>query len=203
MQPKAEAPGTTTTLALAANGGTRARLAGALRLLSVFICFCAVMLVVSAALQWWWRGGILAAWPETSATVRSCSLRRDYPFQRNGGGVVFWIRCDLQYTAAGGTHATRLESSTRHTGRSGTMLTMRGGSFVVERPEPELAAWIKRHPPGSLLTIRYDPARVESATFVGGDPIVDVDPVPGSLAGAVAFAVLALAAWWGSGRLLR
>src|SRR5690348_14846223 len=125
----------TATTHVDAGSGTGARLGGALRALGVFIASCAVLLVLSAAWDWWQRSEILGNWPVTSATIRSCSLRRSFPFQRNGGGIVFWIRCDLEYSADGSTHSTRLESSTRHAGLSGKVYTLRGGSFVVEWPE--------------------------------------------------------------------
>jgi hypothetical protein len=170
----------------------RAKLAGATTLLTLVAIVASIGLSISLVDRWSRRRAVLTRWPLVNATIQSCAIHRDYPFQRNGGGVVLQIICHVNYEVAGTRHAVRIDSSTRHVGDSGGYLTVDRGSVAWVHPEPVLRAWIASHPAGSRVALRYEPSRPESATFVGLDDIVDVDPVPGTAAGALLFGGLAV-----------
>ncbi|HEY2387160.1 MAG TPA: DUF3592 domain-containing protein [Candidatus Binatia bacterium] len=170
---------------------TRTRASGALTLVAYFVAFCAVLLALAAIGRRRHRAQVLGHWPTTAATIGSCDLHRDYPFQSDGGGIVFWIACKVAYAVGGEAHSATLDSTTRHTGRSGTYITFGGSPVVTERAEPLLRGWIRRHPPGTTLTLRYDPANPSAPTFIGVDGIVDVDPVPGTVTGVIVFTAIA------------
>jgi len=170
---------------------TRTRTSGVLTLLAYFVAFCAILLAVAAIGRRHHRDQVLAHWPTTAATIESCDLHRDYPFRSDGGGIVFWIACKVAYTVEGKGLTATLTSTSRHAGRSGTYITLGGGPVVTVRPEPLLRGWIKRHPPGTTLTLRYDPADPSAPTFTGVDDVVDVDPVPGTVTGVIVFTAIA------------
>jgi hypothetical protein len=170
---------------------TRTRASGALTLLAYFVAFCAILLGIAAIARHHHREQVLTDWPTTTATIESCDLHRDYPFRSDGGGIVFWIACKVDYVVDGEAHTATLTSTTRHTGRSGTYITFGDSSIATERPEPLLRAWIKRHPRGTTLPLRYDPADPATPTFIGVDGVVDVDPVRGTVTGVIVFAALA------------
>ena len=162
-------------------------------MLAYFVAFCAILLGVAAIVRRHHREQVLTTWPTTAATIRSCGVHRDYPFQRDGGGITFWVACDVDYAVAGKPRSARLTSTVRHTGRSGTYITF-GGSVATVRPEPLLQGWVKRHPAGSTLSVRYDPSNASAPTFVGVDDVVDVDPVPETVLGVEVFAAIAIVA---------
>lgn len=174
---------------------TRERLRGSLTLFSWFFTLCAVLLAISTLWEWRTRAGILRGWPAVTATVRRCSVHRDYPFQKNGGGISVWMVCDVSYDVSGRNIDTRVLSKSRHAGRSGALFTLGSGGMVTEYPERILNAWVHRHPRGSQIEVRYDPATPATATFVGVDATLDINPVPGSLAGIGFFVFIAFLAF--------
>jgi len=167
------------------------RASGALTLTAYFLAFCAVLLGVAAVARRHHRNRVLGQWPTTEATIQSCDVNRDYPFQEDGGGIVFWIACKVAYAVADQPYTATLKSTQRHTGRSRTYITF-GGSIATVHPEALFRGWIRRHPPGTTLTLRYDPSDPSAPTFVGVDRVVDVDPVPGTVTGALVFAGIAV-----------
>jgi hypothetical protein len=168
---------------------------GLLALSSWFFALCAVLLAVSTLWEWRTRSKILKDWPAVTATVRRCMVHRDYPFQKNGGGISVWAVCDVSYDVSGSSIDTRVLSKPRHAGSSGASYSLGSGGIVSEYPERILSAWVRRHPLGSRTEVRYDPATPSRATFVGVDAALDTDPVPGSLAGVAFFVSIALAAF--------
>jgi hypothetical protein len=144
----------------------------------------------------------LSDWPIVDATVQSCFLSRTFPFRSDGGGVLSSVRCNLQFAVAGRQVTSRVESSSQGAGRlGGSAFQLRHGSFVQVNPDKALIGWLRRHPPGTRLDVRYNPANPAETTFVGADDVVDLDPVPSSLFAVVMFAALGLSAGWGANRL--
>jgi Protein of unknown function (DUF3592) len=176
---------------------------GLLAFFSFFFAMGAAALAVSAVLRWRTRSDVTSHWPMAAATVRHCAVHRDYPFRRSGGGISVWMACDVAYDVAGRSIETRVTSISKHAGRDGKLFTLRAGHFVVEHPVTILEGWSRRHPRGSAIDVRYDPANPSQATFVGADAVLDDDPVPGTLAGVALFGLLALSAGIGASLLRR
>jgi hypothetical protein len=78
----------------------------------------------------------------------------------------------------------------------------RGLSIVAERPEPSMRAWVRRHPAGSSVPMRYDPSHAAEATWIGAEAVLDVNPVPGTLLGVLIFSGLGALAWLGKRRYM-
>jgi hypothetical protein len=171
------------------------RVQGLLTFSSWFFALCSVVLAISTFWEWRTRTGILRNWPAVTATVRRCSVHRDYPFRRNGGGISVWTVCDVSYDASGCSVDARVSSRPRHAGMSGASYTLGSAGIVTEYPERALDTWVRRHPRGSHLGLRYDPATPSTATFVGADATLDVDPIPGSVDGVVFFLCIGLIAF--------
>jgi hypothetical protein len=171
------------------------RVQGLLTLSSWFFAVCTVVLAISTLWEWRTRTGILRTWPAVTATVRRCSVHRDYPFQRNGGGISVWTVCDVSYDASGSSIDARVSSRPRHAGMSGASYSLGTAGIVTEYPERVLNAWVRRHPRGSHIELRYDPATPSTATFVAADDTLDVNPIPGSLGGVVFFLCAGLLAF--------
>jgi len=170
---------------------SRTNAIGALTLTAYFVAFCAVLLGVAALTRRHHRNQVLGQWPTTAATIQSCDVNRDYPFQEDGGGIVFWIACKVAYAVADQPYAATLKSTQRHTGRSRTYITF-GGSIATVHPEALFRGWVRRHPPGTTLMLHYDPSDPSAPTFIGVDRVVDVDRVPGTVTGVFVFTGIAV-----------
>src|SRR5215470_295254 len=107
---------------------------GVLTLSSWFFAFCAVVLAIATLREWRTRTGILRNWSAVTAVVRRCSVHRDYPFQRNGGGISVWTVCDVSYDVSGRSIDTRVLSKSRHAGGSGALYTLGTHGIVTEYP---------------------------------------------------------------------
>lgn len=114
-----------------------------------------------------------------------------------------WVACDLQYAAMGQPHTAHIESTTRHTGRSGMRYTVAKGALVRENSEAVLRSWLRLHPPGSTLAVRYDPHVPGQPTLAGLDPVFWIDPVAGTFLGVITFAALTAAVEIGAARAAR
>lgn len=111
------------------------------RLLSLFCGLCAVIALPFAAFD-----AIVIhrqqQWPATDAMVKSADIRIDHPFPNDGGGTTYQLD-------------TRLVAGDR-------LLTVRSSSA---RDAGVMNEWIERHPRGSHVGVRIDPARSGSAVF--------------------------------------
>ena len=170
---------------VASNG----EIAGAINLVTLVTLFTSIVLAFSAVGSWSHRHEVLTRWPVAETTIRSCAIHRDFPFRRNGGGIVSWIVCNVDYSLDGVAYAARVESTMRHAGDSGTYITVSNGRLVTVRPEVIFKGWIATHRPGSQLALRYAPAHPDAPTFIGVDNVVDLEPVSGSIAGVFVFGV--------------
>jgi hypothetical protein len=170
---------------------TRQRTAGAFALLSCFVGFCAFVLTLGGVYTAWDRGRVFSS-PTVDAVVRKCALHRDYPFRSDGGGVSFSVVCDVAYRTGDDQHTGRVQSQWRHAGSSGTNYRIGFGSLTVEHPEQILTEWIHRHPPGTVLPL-HQRRGGNALTFIGFDPVIDVDPVPEYRVGFAVFIAIALA----------
>jgi hypothetical protein len=155
------------------------RAAGFLRLFSIFFGICAAVPALSAARASHQRA-VMLGWPTAEAAIRSCNVRRDHTVGRKNRGLSLSVRCDVDYSVNDVAYAPQLRSVSRHAGIDGRVFTMHGGVFVTEMPEQERRQWVGRHPTGSTPSLHYGPALPAEPTFVGVDPITDLDPVPGS-----------------------
>ncbi|HYV67967.1 MAG TPA: hypothetical protein VE964_17130, partial [Myxococcales bacterium] len=111
------------------------RLQGLLTLWTWFSALCTVVLALGTLWEWRTRNAILRNWPAVTATVRRCSVHRDYPFQKHGGGISVWIVCDVSYDVSGRRIEARVPTKSRHAGRSGASYTLGSGGIVTEYPE--------------------------------------------------------------------
>ena len=182
--------------------GTRARAAVGLRVIQLVAMLSAVIMVAGGAHSAWARREILVRWPAVVATVQRCDVHKDFPFQRNGGGISVWVQCKLTYNAAYGPEVGIARSIVQHGSvTNGAALILRNGRPTIWHPELALRGWVLQHRSGTQLQVRYDPSAPRSATFAGlGEPI-DRDPFSGFVAGVFVFIGIALAARWGAQRL--
>lgn len=134
----------------AAGGGTNLR--GAIALLGLFCGACAIFVLVAAASDAWHERA-QKGWPVAAATIERCGLDSYYPFQRDGGGVVWNIDCRVAYSANGDQGESRIRSRSAR------------GNAEIE----EMRRWVAGHPSGSSITIHYDPADARRVVLVETD----------------------------------
>lgn len=188
---------------MARNRSPRDTVAGFMILFGIVTLITAVSLAVQAVTETRRRHDILTNWPTTNATIRRCDLRVHTPTIRRGDSYAYWVDCDVAYPVGGHDVTSQVSSSSIAAGRDGGVYTLHDWSLVIRYPQQELRAWMQRHPPGSWLEIRYDPGAPAKATFLGGDPLVDFDKVPGSLQGAALFGMITVGFWGFRALLLR
>ncbi|MFI5227966.1 MAG: DUF3592 domain-containing protein [Gemmatimonadales bacterium] len=178
------------------------KVAGALRLFLLLSIGGFVAMSLGGVQRFLERRRIVTEWPSTAATVQGCALHEDFPFRADGRGVLLWVRCTLRYAANGRDVSASVVSSTLGTGKThAKTVAIRDRGFVIVKPYAELKAWLRAHPIGTPLTVHVDPEHPDRPTLVGlGEP-VDIDPVPGSIAGVAMFVAIGLAARWGAKRL--
>ncbi|HKW47588.1 MAG TPA: DUF3592 domain-containing protein, partial [Gemmatimonadaceae bacterium] len=136
------------------------------------------------------RADILQSWPQAAGTVTHCSLEVESALRRNTRADSWWVVCDIMLAVKGQSFASHTVSAPRESGRGGVAYTVDRGSISEVKPEQILRAWIRQHPHGSTVDIRYNPAKPTETSFVGCDQVLDVNPVPSSLIGVVLFAAI-------------
>jgi hypothetical protein len=95
-------------------------------------------------------------WPTTNAIIERSAIDLEHPFSRDGGGTVWYV--DVALRLQGGsdpTHTRIMSASTRE----------QGGS-------PEMRSWVTRHPAGSTLPVRVDPATGTHAELLDAEGLI-------------------------------
>lgn len=124
-------------------------------LLVVLSGLCTIFAAVITAAEAW-QEHAEAQWPLATARVDDCSMTPTSSSHRHR----FYIRCRLSYEA-GGTETVAKVYSTSAPGRE-----------VSQYPPNQIAPleeWIDNHPPGTPLTIRYNPEQHTKVVLVAGD----------------------------------
>jgi uncharacterized protein DUF3592 len=119
--------------------------------------FASVVTVVQA-----WQERAQARWPEVTARVEECGLRRTSTGRREN----FYIRCRLSYVAGAEQYATNIYSRSVPSRE------------VSQYPPNQIAPfeeWVNDHPQGTPIIARYDPANPTKIVLVaahmpGGGP---------------------------------
>ena len=113
-------------------------------LLAVFFGLCSLFALVVTALEAW-QEHHQARWPEVTAHVAECGLKRPSSGRRN----TFYIRCRLTYAVDREEYTANLYSRNVPP------------PDVWQYPPNQIApfeAWVNRHPRGTPMVVRYNPA---------------------------------------------
>lgn len=101
----------------------------------------------------------LQEWPAVTARVMHCYLDQYYPFQRDGGGVIYLVHCRFSYSVAGSEFTSTVDVPGEH----------HNIRHPAQLPDDALhmKSWAARRPKGSFQVIHYDPANPESISLAG------------------------------------
>ncbi len=144
--------------------------AGLLLLFGWFLLFCAILSFLNSG----WRAlqaHLQSKWIETAAHIQKCSLRTYYPFRKNGGGVVYSLRCDLEYEYAGRRYQYDLHTRSERSARS----------------RIDIDNWIGQNPPGTILLARVNPSNPNELVVESDLPQRQFGTVAEALATAAIF----------------
>jgi hypothetical protein len=128
---------------------------GIVAFLGLFAGLCTIFaLVVTAAEAW--QEHAQAQWPETTAQVDRCYLHQTSTGRRNR----YYIDCRLSYAVGAEQMAAHVYSA-----------------YVPSREVPQyppnqigpLEDWVDRHPPGTEMAVRYDPAKPSKMVLIATD----------------------------------
>ena len=128
---------------------------GVAALLGLFAGLCTLFALVVTAGEAW-QEQAQAHWPETTARVERCYLHESSTGRRNQ----YYIDCRLSYAV--GTEEIAAHVYSAH---------------VPSRDVPQyppnqigpLEDWLDKHPPGTPMTVRYDPAKHSKMVLVATD----------------------------------
>ena len=149
-------------------GATKRQVAwrGIAALLGVFAGLCtifALVVTVAETLQ----EHAEAQWPETTARVDSCYLHQTSTGRRDR----YYIDCRLSYAV--GSEQIAAHAYSAH-------VPSREVSQYPPNQIGPLEDWVNRHPPGTEMAVRYDPARPSKMILVATDMPRAGGPHPGS-----------------------
>jgi hypothetical protein len=123
--------------------------------------FAAVVTVAEA-----WQERAQSRWPEVTAYIDSCRMDRTSTGRRNG----YYIDCRLSYFVGDAQQAASIYSRTVP------------GPDVWQYPRNQIGPlqdWMEAHPPGTPISVRYDPADHAKVVLVATD-MPGVGPMRGS-----------------------
>jgi Protein of unknown function (DUF3592) len=129
--------------------------AGLVFLFGYFMLFCAFLMLLTAGWRAYRTHNVESRWIETPAHIKKCSLGVYHPFVRDGGGVLFSLRCRLGYE-----FASRPYEYAHHTtgDRSPSM-------------HSSIKAWITHNPPGTILIVKVNPSNPKELVVKSDLPI--------------------------------
>jgi hypothetical protein len=126
-------------------------------LIGWFFGLCTVFALVAMAAGAW-NEHTQAKWPQATARVQKCSVEL-YVRSTGHHQQSYLIDCRITYEASGDPIAAKLSSRRVRTQAwpdpSPTILTMR--------------RWVDEHPPGTTISVHYDPVNPQNAVLVETD----------------------------------
>lgn len=126
--------------------------------LGLFTALCTVFaLVVTAALAW--QEHAEAHWPMATARVQQCGVDL---YNHTAGREAIWINCSITYTVRGEEIVSRVHSLTTPAPKR---LTWQYPTGQIE----QMQNWVREHPAGTPIAVRYDPANHAKAVLVETD----------------------------------
>lgn len=134
---------------------SRLILRGVARFLGFFAGLCAIFVFVVTVFEAW-QEHAEARWPEVTAHVERCYLHQTSTGRRNR----YYIDCGLSYTVGAEQVVANVYSANVPS------------SEVWQYPPNQIAPfeeWVERHPPGTPIVLRYDPAKPKKAVLVATD----------------------------------
>jgi Protein of unknown function (DUF3592) len=124
-------------------------------ILAPFLGLCTLFALVVTVAQAW-EEQAESQWPQLTATVDRCGLRQASTKNRNQ----YYIRCLLRYEI-GFEQLTGRVSSVSVPGRE-----------VMQYPPNQIGPledWVSEHPPGTLISVRYDPSNHQKIVLATND----------------------------------
>src|SRR5689334_2887327 len=115
--------------------------AGILLLFGWFLLLCAGLSFLDAGWRAW-HARSQARWIKTPAQIQKCLLDVYYPFVKDGGGIVYSLRCRLSYEFAGLQRQYDLHTRSERSTRSRT----------------NIENWIRQNRAGAVLLTRVNPS---------------------------------------------
>lgn len=113
-------------------------------------------------------------WPSVEARVTGCSISGSWhsagsPSSRNVQGESSYIRCTLDYQTGGLVRENTINVGSRIFSSPSGKYPFLGVTVAAMRN------WIARHPPGSTLTVHYDPSNPSNISMAGADSELRTD----------------------------
>ncbi len=132
-----------------------------LMVLVVLLALCTVFASIVTVAQAW-QEHLQARWPEVTARVDECGLKRT----SSGRREKFYIRCRLSYAVGSEQHAANIYSRNVPSPE------------IWQYPPNQIAPfqeWVNDHPQGTPVVVRYDPSDhtkivLVAANMPGGGP---------------------------------
>jgi hypothetical protein len=116
--------------------------AGLLMLFGYFMLFCATLMLLDAGWRAYRTRIVESQWVQVPAQIKKCSVGVYYPFVRDGGGVLYSLRCRLNYEYASRIYEYELRTVSD---RSPSMRS-------------SIGQWVKENGPGATLTVSVNPS---------------------------------------------
>ena len=162
---------------------------GLIALLGIFAGLCAVFALIVSVSDGW-REHVHESWPQVTATIERCSVDPYVPLRSASRTPVWNVRCRIGYRADANQIDTSIRSRSTASGWGGDTDGMR--------------QWVARHPSGSPIVVRYDPADPKIAVLTETDMPYAGPRTPNNLrllliASVACFALLTIARWHRSG----
>ena len=145
-------------------------------LLGYFLFFCAAIMLTAAGWREYREHMVNSRWVETPAQVQKCSLDIYHPFRRDGGGVVYSLRCRLRVEAAGRPYDYALRTT----------------SEPSEASRERMEEWVAQNKPGTMLLTRVNPSDPNELRVVSVLPVRQTETAKDGLVTALAFGALGL-----------
>ena len=120
-------------------------------------------MLFGAATTWWDGYQVRTRWPEVRAVIEKCEVKSHK--RRNSNLLVYGADCGIRFEANGKTVKGGIDSL---------------AAYYEHRPKSwgnpgidELRAWIAAHPPGTVITVHYNPEWPPQTEPIPPDPIFD------------------------------